>query len=141
MISGSTGGDVVVEDELEKAFADFDMKGGVGIVVDTHSGAVRAVASWPAIDPNRRGDFSADMRSNRALNSRFELGSIYKPLTVAAAMDAGVLTPQDRFDVSAPVKIGADGLPRRATGVGAAWVRSRMASGARCANLSKTPRA
>lgn len=40
-----------------------------------------------------------------------------------------------------PVKIGADGLPRRATGVGAAWVRSRMASGARCANLSKTPRA
>ena len=97
----------VVEDELEKAFADFDMKGGVGIVVDTHNGAVRAVASWPAIDPNRRGDFSADMRSNRALNSRFELGSIYKPLTVAAAMDAGVLTPQDRFDVSAPVKIGA----------------------------------
>ena len=40
-----------------------------------------------------------------------------------------------------PVKIGADGLPRRATGAGAAWVRARMASGARCANLSKTPRA
>jgi cell division protein FtsI (penicillin-binding protein 3) len=96
---------VRVEDELRKP-ADFDMKGGVGLC-DTHSGAVRAVASWPAIDPNRRGDFSADMRSNRALNSRFELGSIYKPLTVAAAMDAGVLTPQDRFDVSAPVKIGA----------------------------------
>jgi cell division protein FtsI (penicillin-binding protein 3) len=97
----------VLEEELERAFADFDMKGGAGVVVDTHTGAVRAVASWPALDPNRRGDFSADVRANRALNSRFELGSIYKPLTVAAALEAGVLTPQDRFDVSAPVKIGA----------------------------------
>ncbi|MBP9234036.1 MAG: penicillin-binding protein 2, partial [Hyphomonadaceae bacterium] len=97
----------VLEEELERAYADFDMKGGVGVVVDTHTGAVRAVASWPAIDPNRRGDFSADIRANRALNSRFELGSIYKPLTVAAALNAGVLIAADRFDVSAPVKIGA----------------------------------
>ena len=96
-----------VEDELEKAFADFDMKGGVGIVVDANTGSVRAVASWPAMDPNRRGDQSKDVRTNRALNARFELGSIYKPLTVAAAMDAGVLKVSDRFDVSAPVKIGA----------------------------------
>jgi cell division protein FtsI (penicillin-binding protein 3) len=97
----------VVEDELDKAFADFDMKGAAGIIVDARTGAVRAMASWPAMDPNRRGDQSKDARTNRALNSRFELGSIYKPLTVAAAMDAGVLNEADRFDVSAPVKIGA----------------------------------
>jgi cell division protein FtsI (penicillin-binding protein 3) len=36
----------------------------------------------------------------------FELGSIYRPLTVAAAMDAGVLTPADTFDVSSPIKVG-----------------------------------
>lgn len=97
----------VVEDELEKAFADFDMKGGAGVVIDAQTGAVRAVASWPAMDPHLRGGQSKDIRTNRALNSRFELGSIYKPLTVAAAMEAGVLTEADRFDVSAPVKIGA----------------------------------
>lgn len=97
----------VVEDELEKAFADFDMKGAAGIIIDARTGAVRAMASWPAMDPNKRGDQSKDVRTNRALNSRFELGSIYKPLTVAAAMDAGVLGEADRFDVSVPVKIGA----------------------------------
>ena len=97
----------VVEDELEKAFVDFDMKGGAGVVVDAQTGAVRAVASWPAMDPHLRSGQSKDIRTNRALNSRFELGSIYKPLTVAAAMEAGVLSEADRFDVSAPVKIGA----------------------------------
>jgi cell division protein FtsI (penicillin-binding protein 3) len=97
----------VVEDELESAFADFEMQGAAGIVIDAQTGAVRAVASWPAMDPHRRADQSKDIRTNRALNARFELGSIYKPLTVAAAMEAGVLSEADRFDVSSPVKIGA----------------------------------
>lgn len=96
----------VVEEELERAFVDFDMKGGVGVVVDANTGAVRAVASWPALDPNRRGAEDATVKLNRALNARFELGSIFKPLTVAEALDAGTLTPTDRFDVSTPVKIG-----------------------------------
>lgn len=96
----------VVEEELERAFVDFDMKGGAGIVVDANTGAVRAVASWPALDPNKRGAEDATVKLNRALNARFELGSIYKPLTVAEALDAGTLTPTDRFDVSTPVKIG-----------------------------------
>jgi cell division protein FtsI (penicillin-binding protein 3) len=96
----------VVEEELERAFVDFDMKGGVGVVVDANTGAVRAVASWPALDPNRRGAEDASVKLNRALNARFELGSIFKPLTVAEALDAGTLTPTDRFDVSTPVKIG-----------------------------------
>lgn len=96
----------VVEDELEKAFADFDMKGAAGVVVDARTGAVRAVASWPAMDPHQRANQSKDARMNRALNARYELGSIYKPLTVAAAMDAGAVKESDRFDVSTPVKIG-----------------------------------
>lgn len=96
----------VVEEELNRAFEDFDMKGAAGIVVDAHSGAVRAIASWPQIDPSRRGEEGNDAKTNRALNARMELGSIYKPLTVAAAMEAGAVRPSDRFDVSRPVKIG-----------------------------------
>lgn len=97
----------VLEEELERAYADFDMKGAAGIVLDANTGAVRAVASWPSMDPRLRGDQSDDAKTNRAMNSRLELGSIYKPLTVAAALEAGVLKPDDRFDVSKPVKIGA----------------------------------
>ena len=97
----------VVEEELTRAFADFDMKGGAGIVIDAHTGAVRAIASWPQIDPRLRGEEGDDARTNRALNARMELGSIYKPLTVAAALEAGALQTADTFDVSKPVKIGA----------------------------------
>ncbi|MCF8507780.1 MAG: penicillin-binding protein 2 [Hyphomonadaceae bacterium] len=97
----------VVEEELTRASADFDMKGAAGIVLDAHTGAVRAIASWPQIDPRLRGEEGDDAKTNRALNARMELGSIYKPLTVAAALEAGVLQGTDTFDVSAPVKIGA----------------------------------
>ncbi len=107
MVTLDAGVQFVVEDELEKAYVDFEMIGAAGVVIDVNTGAVRAVASWPAMDPHRRGGVSKTERVNRALNARFELGSIYKPLTVAAAMEAGVLTTADRFDVSKPVKIGA----------------------------------
>lgn len=107
MLTLDSGVQFVVEEELERAFADFDMKGAVGIVVEVSTGAVRAIASWPATDPRRRGDEGDEAKTNRALNARMELGSIYKPLTVAAALEAGVLKPGDTFDASKPVKIGA----------------------------------
>jgi cell division protein FtsI (penicillin-binding protein 3) len=95
-----------LEDELEKAYADFDMKGGAGLVLDASTGAIRAIASWPAIDPNRPGDRSEEAKPNRALNALYELGSIYKPLTVAAALEAGALRQSQTFDVSKPLRIG-----------------------------------
>jgi cell division protein FtsI (penicillin-binding protein 3) len=97
----------VLEDELEKAYADFDMQGGAGIVLDAHTGAIRAIASWPGIDPNRPAERAEKAKANRAIGSVFELGSIYKPLTVAAALEAGMLNANDQFDVSMPLKIGA----------------------------------
>jgi cell division protein FtsI (penicillin-binding protein 3) len=97
----------VLEEEFDKAFADFDMKGGAGVVLDASTGAVRAIASWPAIDPNRPADRTELAKPNRAIGSLFELGSIFKPLTVAAAMDAGALTVNDTFDVSQALRIGA----------------------------------
>jgi cell division protein FtsI (penicillin-binding protein 3) len=97
----------VLEEELQGALAQFDINGAAGIVIDANSGAVRAMASWPISDPRKRGDEPADAKTNRALNARMELGSIYKPLTVAAALEAGELTTADRFNVSGPVKIGA----------------------------------
>lgn len=95
-----------LEDELEQATQLFEMQGGAGVVIDARTGAVRAMASWPFVDPNLPGESSADARLNRALGAVYELGSIYKPLTVAAALEEGVLTPADVFDVSAPLAIG-----------------------------------
>ncbi len=96
-----------LEDEIEQATALFDMKGGAGVVLDARTGALRAVASWPFVDPNLPGASEADARLNRALGAVYELGSIYKPLTIAAAIDAGVLQPSDTFDVSTPLAVGS----------------------------------
>ncbi|MEZ6031107.1 MAG: penicillin-binding protein 2 [Hyphomonadaceae bacterium] len=97
----------VLEEELQRSLEQFEMKGAAGMVIDAHTGAVRAIASWPLSDPRKRGDEPDDAKTNRAINARMELGSIYKPLTVAAALEAGELTPADEFNVSGPVKIGA----------------------------------
>jgi len=101
------GAQFALEAELDHAFETFTMKGGAGVIVDASNGAIRAIASWPAIDPNRPGDRTDAAKPNRAMNSLFELGSIYKPLIVAAALEAGELGPDDIFDVSTPIRIGS----------------------------------
>ncbi|WP_018997750.1 peptidoglycan D,D-transpeptidase FtsI family protein [Hirschia maritima] len=102
-----TGVQFALEDELNFAAEAFNIKGGSGIVLDVKTGAVRAVASWPTFDPNRAGDAVDDQRLNRAINGVFELGSVFKPLTVAAALDAGVLRPTEKFNVARNLQFGS----------------------------------
>jgi cell division protein FtsI (penicillin-binding protein 3) len=94
-----------LESELEQAVRDFEMKGAAGIVMDAHTGAVRALASWPFYDPNTPTAVSQDVRTNRAISAVYELGSIYKPLTIAAALESGAVSLGQTFDVSRPLRI------------------------------------
>jgi cell division protein FtsI (penicillin-binding protein 3) len=96
-----------LESELHRASQDFEMKGAAGIVMDAHTGAVRALASWPDYDPNTPASASQDARINRAISAVYELGSIYKPLTIAAALETGAVAVDARFDVSQPLRIGS----------------------------------
>jgi cell division protein FtsI (penicillin-binding protein 3) len=75
--------------------------------MDARSGEVRAMASWPPVDPHRARDMTDDdpARLNRASGAVYELGSIFKPLTIAAAIEAGSVGPRDLFDVSTPLEI------------------------------------
>ncbi|MBK8197299.1 MAG: penicillin-binding protein 2 [Acidobacteria bacterium] len=97
-----------VEMELATAAQDFEMAGAAAILMDTHTGEVLAMASWPSYDPNRPDDYlSTDpARMNRAIAAVYELGSVFKPLTLAAALDAGAVRPEQQFDVSQPIKLG-----------------------------------
>ncbi|MEZ5938886.1 MAG: penicillin-binding protein 2 [Hyphomonadaceae bacterium] len=95
-----------LEAELERAAGEFDMLGAAGVVVDARTGAVRAIASWPFIDPNKPTGATETERVNRAMKSVFELGSVYKPLTVAAALEDGKLSLDETFDVSKPLPVG-----------------------------------
>lgn len=107
-----------VETELAAAAEAYAIEGGAGIVVDARTGDILALASWPAIDPNRVPDIPANdpARLNRATGAVYELGSVYKPLTIAAGIETGELTGRDRFDLQAPLEIA--GIPVRDTHAG-----------------------
>jgi cell division protein FtsI/penicillin-binding protein 2 len=86
------------EQRLARAIQDTGAAQGVIIIMETASGAILASASWPGYDPNRALELanSADQRLLRdpAVNDAYEPGSVLKPLTIAAALDAGLVTTQ-----------------------------------------------
>ena len=59
--------------------------------MDIHTGEVLAMTSLPQLNPNAAGQGTPEARFNRATLGVYELGSTFKPFTVAMAMDAGVI--------------------------------------------------
>ena len=97
-----------LEDELARGMHAVDALGAAGIVLDVHTGEVLALASLPAFDPNRIDEEGEGNMFNRVTNQVYELGSTFKPLTVAAAIDAGVITDLSRrWQASRPVRAGS----------------------------------
>jgi cell division protein FtsI (penicillin-binding protein 3) len=73
-------------------------KAAVSIMMVPRSGEVLAMASVPSYNPNDpQGALEAGAR-NRAITDAYEPGSTMKTFTIAAALDAGAVTPDDRFD-------------------------------------------
>jgi cell division protein FtsI (penicillin-binding protein 3) len=97
----------VIESELATAVSTMAAEGGTGIVLDVDTGEIVAMASAPTFNPNAAGRSEASALYNRATMGVYELGSVFKPITVAAAMEAGVITSmQQRWDATAPIPIG-----------------------------------
>ena len=96
-----------LEDELLQGIRDTNAKGAAGIVLDVDTGEVLALASLPSFNPNLIDTGGAANIFNRVTNQVYELGSSFKPITVAAAIDAGVVTNlARRYQSSRPLKIG-----------------------------------
>lgn len=95
-----------LEDELAQAVAHFQARSGFGIIMDVHSGAIRAMASVPDFDPNSSGTAGADQRLNQVTQGIYEFGSTFKTFTIAQALDAGLATPGTRHDATHKIHIG-----------------------------------
>jgi cell division protein FtsI (penicillin-binding protein 3) len=95
-----------MEEELGRAMASLNAQGGSGIMLDVESGEVVALASAPNFNPNVPREATQDGLRNNAVQGAYELGSTFKPLTVAAAIDAGEISPGDRWDAVSPVMLG-----------------------------------
>jgi len=81
-----------LEHELGDAMATFSAIGAAGVIMDVHTGEVLAMTSLPTMNPNVPGQGTPDQMFNRATLGVFELGSTFKPFTLAMALDSGVVT-------------------------------------------------
>lgn len=98
----------VMESELYAAMVDQHAVGAGGVVLDARTGEVVAMVSLPVFNPNKaRGSKDDPQWRNSMTQSVYELGSTFKPITVANAMDTGVITSMTkRYDATAPLRVG-----------------------------------
>jgi cell division protein FtsI (penicillin-binding protein 3) len=96
-----------MESELSAAMVDLRAEGATGLVLDVETGELLAMVSLPVFNPNKSGQAAPEARRNNVTQSVYELGSTFKPITMAAAIDTGTVTNlARRFDATAPISIG-----------------------------------
>ena len=93
------------EQGLADAIAQTGADGGTVIVMDPHSGALIALANLPSFDPNVYADASLERFVDPAVSTAYDPGSVMKGVTMAAALDAGVITPNTTYDDEGPITV------------------------------------
>ncbi len=88
-----------LEDTLDIVMKTYTPNLAGGIIMDPHSGKIIAMGIRPAYDPNIYNQVSdSAVFTNSLVEGRYEMGSIMKPLTMAAAMDTGAVTLHTTYD-------------------------------------------
>jgi len=92
---------------LRKAKEDLNIESGQIIVGDPISGKILAMANFPNFDPNQYWkEEDLEIFQNSVTQKLFEPGSVFKPITMAAALDEGAITPQTTYTDPGIIKIG-----------------------------------
>lgn len=89
-------------EELTRGVQEFGAEGGVIIVMDPRTGAILAMAVYPSYNPHEYYRYYGDPRleetlANPAVNLHYEPGSVFKIVTMAAALDSGSVTPDTTY--------------------------------------------
>jgi cell division protein FtsI (penicillin-binding protein 3) len=96
----------ILRHRLQRAVTDFQALGGGGVVMDVQTGAVLALVSLPDYDPQQIGTASAAARFNHMTLGVYELGSTFKLLTAAQALELGVIDMKEKINAIDPIRIG-----------------------------------
>ncbi|WP_282606501.1 penicillin-binding protein 2 [Pelagibius sp. Alg239-R121] len=96
----------ILAEELSGAMSEFRAVGAAGMVYDVRNGEVVAMVSLPSYDPNDAGNAVDDARFNRATLGVYEMGSVFKLFTTAMALDEGVVSVNDGYDTTDPIRAG-----------------------------------
>ncbi|PWB93406.1 peptidoglycan D,D-transpeptidase FtsI family protein [Methylosinus sporium] len=95
-----------VRDELEKGVTHYKAKAGAAAIMDVDTGEVIALASLPDYDPNMPGDMRDPSIINRMNVGVYEMGSTFKALTIAMALDSGKVNLGSRLDARGALSFG-----------------------------------
>jgi cell division protein FtsI (penicillin-binding protein 3) len=96
----------IMREELQRGIDDFSGIGGAGIVLDAQTGEILSLVSLPDFDPNLAATAGPDQRFNRATLGVYEMGSTFKTLNTAMALDSGKIKMTDTFDAAHTIQIG-----------------------------------
>jgi cell division protein FtsI (penicillin-binding protein 3) len=88
-----------VDQVLAGVGAQYRPVGATAIVADPQNGQILALGSWPSMNSNDVGATPFDATEDQAIGMSYEPGSTFKAITVAGALQDGVVTPDTTFDV------------------------------------------
>ena len=125
---------------LQETKDEFRAESVSAVMVDVKTGEILSMVSLPAGNPNVLAERRAELLKNRSVTDTFEPGSTMKPLAVAAALEAGVITPKTSFRTNGTYKMGrytvrdthnygtqdTVGVIRKSSNVGMAMISERM---------------
>ncbi|MEP1230782.1 MAG: penicillin-binding protein 2 [Litorimonas sp.] len=92
-------------DELARSQERYNALSASGVVMNIKTGEIVAMASLPNFDPNVPHATLPQTRFNHAAMSTYDLGSVFKPLTMAMALEDNIATKSEMFDVHKPYKV------------------------------------
>ncbi len=98
----------IIERELDLAVAKYNPDGALAIAVNPKNGSVLGMAARPAFHPEKYQEVDADIYNrNLPIWSTYEPGSTFKIITLAAALEEGVVDLQkDHYHDSGSIKVG-----------------------------------
>lgn len=87
-----------VEQALADAIREHHARAGSIVIIKPSTGEILALANYPTFDPNNLSDSTEIERRNRAVETSFEPGSIFKMVTYSAALEEHLITPETKID-------------------------------------------
>ncbi len=107
MLSIDSRVQAAIESELGAAMVKFQAIGATGLVLDVRTGEVIAMASLPSFNPNSSGRADPEALRNNVIQSVYELGSTFKAITIANAIENGTVTSMARkWDATHALQVG-----------------------------------
>lgn len=88
------------ESVLKSAFEEFSPLSIHAIVTRPHTGEILALVNYPFFDANHYNKYPVEALKNKAVTDIYEPGSVFKAISVSAAIDCGAVIPTDKFNCS-----------------------------------------